>query len=59
MNHKRDGEDHKYKPTSTSPKCFTKMMCEDCGQERPLTEEERVSLQIETIEEYRKSLTVK
>lgn len=36
-----NGAEHKFKPTRTFPKEFTKMRCEDCGEERELTEEER------------------
>lgn len=35
-----NGSPHKYKPTSTYPKRYTKMECEDCRDRRPCTEEE-------------------
>ena len=35
-----NGAPHKYKPTRTYPKRYTKMECEDCGYRRPCTEEE-------------------
>jgi len=31
---------HKFKATNTSPKCATKMRCEDCDEERSPTEDE-------------------
>lgn len=43
---------HKYKPTHTSPSAFTSMECSLCGEERDLTDLERVSLQIPTRKEY-------
>jgi hypothetical protein len=42
--HKADclnGTEHKFLPTKTYPKRFIKMRCEDCGEERELTPEER------------------
>ncbi len=53
--HKADclnGEDHKYELTHTSPKAFSKMRCEDCEEERELTEKERIKFEIPTREEY-------
>lgn len=35
-----NGADHKYSPTITFPKQFTKMRCEMCDETRPCTEEE-------------------
>ena len=29
-----NGSEHKYKPTTTVPKEYTQMRCEDCGDER-------------------------
>lgn len=36
-----NGEEHKYEPTNTIPKKYTKMICEYCGDERRLADEER------------------
>lgn len=47
---------HKYKPTVTTPKAFTKMQCEMCGCERELTDNERAEFNIETIEDFYKQL---
>jgi Zn ribbon nucleic-acid-binding protein len=38
-----DGE-HKFKPTITFPRIFTKMECTDCGERRDPTEEEWVKI---------------
>lgn len=46
-----DGE-HRYGITNTHPKCFSKMVCSDCGDERDLTDEERAMFNIGTSEEY-------
>ena len=35
-----NGEKHKFEPTKTYPKEFTRMRCKDCGYERPLNKEE-------------------
>jgi ribosomal protein S27E len=35
-----NGNPHKYKPTITYPKEFTRMRCVDCGEERPMTDKE-------------------
>ena len=35
-----NGQDHKYKQSSTFPKWRTRMRCCDCDNERPLTERE-------------------
>lgn len=35
-----NGAPHKYAPTRTYPKQHTRMVCEDCDQERPCTAEE-------------------
>jgi hypothetical protein len=50
-----DGE-HDYQPTHTYPKAATRMRCTMCDDTRDLTDEERNSLGIETVEEYFKSL---
>lgn len=47
-----NGEDHKWKLTSTSPKCASQMECTECGERRELTVEERTEFGIETKEEY-------
>jgi hypothetical protein len=36
-----NGADHQFNPTTTFPKEYTRMVCSDCGEARPLTEEER------------------
>lgn len=35
-----NGAPHRYRPTTTVPREFTKMECEDCGHRRPCTDEE-------------------
>ena len=50
-----DGE-HNWGQLTTYPKCFTKMQCEMCNEERNLTEEERIKHNIPTNEEYLKEL---
>jgi hypothetical protein len=35
-----NGADHKWKPTRSWPKEFTRMQCNDCGEERKPTEQE-------------------
>lgn len=47
-----NGSQHKYKLTKTWPKEFSRMQCEDCHDERELTEEERVSNNIRTKQEF-------
>lgn len=47
-----NGESHKYKITSTFPKEFSKMQCETCDKNREITEEERLSFEIGTKEDY-------
>ncbi len=37
-----NGSDHEWKPTKTYPKCFTKMRCQMCDEERELTPEEKI-----------------
>lgn len=46
-----DGK-HVYRPTHTSPSCFTQMECQSCGERRELTESERVTLGIPSKKEY-------
>ena len=36
------GGKHKWKPTMTHPKIYTRMRCEDCDEERALTPEEKI-----------------
>lgn len=47
-----NGEKHEYKLTNTFPGEFSKMRCEYCGDERELTNEERVLFKIGTKESY-------
>ena len=35
-----NGSDHKFTPSKTFPKRFTRMVCSDCDEERKPTEEE-------------------
>jgi len=51
-----EGGQHLYRPTTTFPKCFTKMRCETCYDERHPTEEERAEHKIPTFWEYSKEL---
>jgi hypothetical protein len=46
-----NGGEHKWKKTLTHPPCFARHICEDCGEERPHTDEEK-----KAIEEYFDSL---
>ena len=39
-----NGSPHNFKSTQTWPKEFTRMRCEDCGEERKLTEAEKQQL---------------
>ena len=42
--HKADclnGDEHKWAPTHTIPKCCTDMECDQCGERRPPTDEEK------------------
>jgi hypothetical protein len=54
-----NGSDHKFKLSNTFPIEFSRMVCEDCWHERPLTEEERISHNIGTVKEYFKKLDTK
>ena len=47
-----NGDDHKWKLTSTVPKCCSEMKCTECGERRSLTEQERKEFGIETKAEY-------
>jgi len=49
-------DNHDFKLTSTAPKEFSKMRCIMCGDERELTDEERVEFNIGTKEDYFKKL---
>lgn len=51
-----NGGAHDFQPTKTHPKCYSKMECTMCDEQRELTPEERIQLEIPTIEEYYKSL---
>lgn len=37
---------HNFKTTHTYPITFTRMRCVDCGEERAMTEEEKINLKI-------------
>ena len=39
-----NGSPHKFKPTSTYPKEYTRMRCVDCDEERAMTKEEKTKL---------------
>lgn len=54
-----NGGDHKYKLTNTFPKEFSKMSCEDCDEQREMTDEERIRFKIGTKEDYFKKLKTK
>lgn len=43
---------HKYRLSYTSPKEFSKMICFYCGEERELTNKERIEFNIGTIKSY-------
>lgn len=47
---------HDYKLTHTYPKEFSKMKCSMCGNEREMTDEERLKFNIETKQSYMDSL---
>lgn len=47
----KNGGEHDWKPTRTYPKCFTKMECKICWEERPPTEEEKVKYEIPSYDE--------
>jgi hypothetical protein len=50
-------EPHNYEPTITHPKCFTKMRCVHCDEERDMTEEERKThANGQTVQQYFDSL---
>ena len=51
-----NGSEHDYERTNTHPSCFSKMMCSMCSDEREMTEEERISFNIPTKQEYFQSL---
>jgi len=51
-----NGSPHKFSPTHTFPKAFTRMDCEWCGTSRELTEDERIELKIPTKKSYMDSL---
>jgi hypothetical protein len=53
-----NGDYHKYEITDAFPKVFSKMKCLDCGEERDLTEKERQIYNVETKEEFLKSLNL-
>ena len=50
------GQDHEWEPTQTFPKCFSKMICKHCGEEREPTEEERTKYKLGRKEDYLHSL---
>ena len=43
---------HKYELSSTNPRCFAKMICPDCGDERSPTDDEKILYSIPTIAKY-------
>lgn len=53
---KGDKSRHSWKLTKTFPKEFSQMECAVCEKRRPMTEEERISNKIGTVEEYFKYL---
>lgn len=50
------GENHEWQPTNTHPKCFAKMECIHCHEERNPTPEEKIKYNIPSVEEYRNYL---
>ena len=56
MECKCQGKNHKWLQMVTFPKCFTEMVCEYCGERRPMTDEEKKEFDIPTIEDYMKSI---
>jgi len=44
--------EHKWVLQTTYPKCFSKMQCSECGEERNLTDEELKKYDIGTRKEY-------
>ena len=51
--------EHKWKPTITVPRAFTRMRCECCGQEREPTEDERKQYEIPSRADYIRELNKK
>jgi hypothetical protein len=49
-------ENHEYEFSLACPKCCSTMRCKHCGEERPLTDDERKQYGVETKAEYLKSL---
>lgn len=47
-----NGANHNYELTHTHPKEFSKMRCSMCGDERELTNKERIEFEIGTKESY-------
>lgn len=47
-----NGADHRFEITTTLPKVFSKMRCSGCGEERELTNAERVEHHVPTREEF-------
>lgn len=52
-------ENHKWELSTTYPMCASTMYCPECGERRPLTEEERKLYNIETKEDYFKRINQK
>jgi hypothetical protein len=52
----KNGSEHEFKPETTYPKCFTKMSCTMCDENREPTDEERVTFDIPSKAEYLKEL---
>ena len=51
-----NGVNHEWKPTTTIPKCMTKMRCIHCGDERNPTDEEKIKYNIPSVESYFREL---
>lgn len=49
---KCQGEKHKWLESITFPKCLTEMVCEYCGERRPMTDKEREAFNIPSVKEY-------
>ena len=47
-----NGGSHKYEKTHTFPIEYSKMRCETCSKEREMTEKERLSFGIGTVQDY-------
>lgn len=52
-----NGSEHEYRLNSAFPNCFSTMQCSACGDIRNLTDDERKIYNIESEEEYIKSIS--